>query len=169
MTPTWDQLAAKLRPHGIDTDAVSETDRETLLGDFDADCGYDLENPTDENFWPDYADAVAELSERYESPARRRLRTAETLIDSWGQPLSDQPDELAANRYAIVSWSGGRSLVRGAGETLEDVARTYAAIRFDKGEDIDFVRDLDTGKDVARDHDFSSTITVRVQGVRRWG
>src|SRR4051794_32267811 len=118
----WSIASLSLEKHGMDVRKIAPLLQAVMLRQLEADeiIG------ADDDEWQDWVDAELEAHPAWALPRWFRLKHARDLINNWhqgwGDPGSDpEPEELAEHKYAVMSWYDGNSLVRSAGDTIENV------------------------------------------------
>lgn len=145
----WSIASLELEKHGMDVSKVNPLQQAVMLAQLEAD---DIIG-ADEYEWRDWVDAELGEHPTWALPRWHRLKHARALIDNWHVGWGDidadpEPEELAENKYALLTWLRGDSMVRAAGDTIESMLETVCLVQYSE-EDPEFVEsfmDLDTGE-----------------------
>jgi hypothetical protein len=152
-TKKWMVLAPKLAHLGVDTSKLKGLNIAVVVGQFDADFAT-TPQAVEEADLKDWVDGLLEEHPSWETPAHKRLRLAEELVENSNPPEysdPDEPEELAKCQYAVCMESRYSTEWFGC-EDLEALAKFYNGYWFDShGDDeddpyISSVIDLDTGE-----------------------
>jgi hypothetical protein len=145
----WSIASLSLEKHGMDVRKIAPLLQAVMLRQLEAD---EIIGAGDDE-WRDWVDAELEAHPSWALPRWFRLKHARDLINNWhqgwGDPGSDpEPEELAEHKYALLSWYNGNSLVRSAGDTMENVLETICMIQYseENPEYVESFIDLDTGE-----------------------
>ena len=145
----WSIASVELEKHGMDVSKIKPLQQAAMLAQLEADeiIG------ADDDEWRDWVDAELEAHPAWALPRWFRLRHARELVNNWhsgwDDPQSDpEPEELAEHKYVLLTWHRGDSLIRKAGDTMEDVLQAICMIQYSEEdpEHVESFIDLDTGE-----------------------
>lgn len=145
----WSIASLSLEKHGMDVSKIKPLQQAAMLSQLEADNIIGA----DDDEWRDWVDSELEEHPAWALPHWHRLKHSRDLIDNWhqgwGDPGSDpEYDELAQNKYALMSWHRGNSIVSIGGDTIEAMLEKVCMIQYSE-EDAEYVEsfiDLDTGE-----------------------
>jgi hypothetical protein len=169
---SWPFIQSKLAEHGVIVQKIQPLFRPVIVQFIET--NFQTETQKDEDYWEEIADWVIEEHPSWESKARRRLRHARNVWDEFfgGSTLYEytgsveSAEELAEHKYAIAArdYDNRQDTVHFA-DNDHDIAEFVAeqAWSAESEEDIQYIKDLDTGEEYKPN--ISQVLTVIVNGV----
>lgn len=152
----WKSIAPKLREHGIDTSKIRPLQQSVVVAET-LRMGASLE-------WASFAAGLADEHPTWETPAARRRRHLDELLeeDHFELEAGRDVDEVAKAKYAIVVQNSGSRWLDCADDD-HGIAQTHIGTYMHDGDDvewIDRVVDLDTGEPYTYDSNVVVIATV---------
>lgn len=165
----WITIRDTLLKHGLDLSMVKPIQQAKIIAQAESDDLIGLEPRGDE--WREFAEHLAEQHPTWAGEGFWRLKHATELIDNWHSGVFDDPssnpvaEELAENRYAIVSWYDGSSNVYAAGDSIRSILETIMGLHFqsESPEYAEFYVDLDTGEHHQLRDKLTTVITLTLE------